>query len=67
MMLCPFCGSDQLRVSRFRSHDLKYLFRMRYPVRCHQCMGRMHPGVYRVLLLCLSQRGRRRYVSLGAG
>jgi 4-hydroxy-3-methylbut-2-en-1-yl diphosphate synthase IspG/GcpE len=33
MMLCPFCGSDQLRISRFRARDFKYLFRMRYPVR----------------------------------
>ncbi|WP_213807074.1 hypothetical protein [Granulicella sp. dw_53] len=37
---CKFCRSQGFRRSTLRMEDLKYLFLMRYPVRCLRCSKR---------------------------
>ena len=39
-LLCRFCGSTDLRLSRFRSGDFSHLFSLLYPTRCRACRNR---------------------------
>ncbi len=45
-LLCPLCGSDNVKASRWRSSDLGLLLLLRRPVRCHECSERFYASVF---------------------
>lgn len=45
-LLCPFCGSENLKRSRWRSSDLPFILLLRRPVRCHECTERFYTSVF---------------------
>jgi predicted RNA-binding Zn-ribbon protein involved in translation (DUF1610 family) len=45
-MICPRCGSNEIRSSRQRSTDLLYALFFHRPVRCRSCLQRMHVSLF---------------------
>ena len=50
-MNCHWCGSANMRSSRFRLPDLPRLLRFQYPVRCHACHERNFTNLISALRL----------------
>jgi hypothetical protein len=48
-MKCDWCGSIDLRASRFRLRDLPRLLIFQYPARCRSCHRRSFHGFFSVL------------------
>ena len=48
---CHWCGSTNMRSSRFRLPDLPRLLRFQYPVRCHACHERTFANLISALRL----------------
>ena len=48
-MKCDWCGSIDLRASRFRQRDIPRLFLFQYPVRCRACHQRSFHSLLSVL------------------
>jgi hypothetical protein len=44
-MLCSYCGSTELRLSRFRRGDLVKLVFLKRPVRCRLCSKRTYANL----------------------
>src|SRR5450631_3416886 len=45
---CKFCGSTDLRISRFRMKDAAHLIVLQYPMRCRVCRDRAYQPVLQV-------------------
>ena len=45
-MECVYCGSADMRVSRFHMSDLPTLLVLKRPYRCRSCNGRMYLSVF---------------------
>ncbi len=45
-LLCPLCGSEHVKRSRWRSSDLPFLLLLRRAVRCHECSERFYASVF---------------------
>ncbi len=45
-LLCPLCGSENVKRSRWRNSDLRFLLLLRRPVRCHECSERFYASVF---------------------
>jgi len=45
---CSSCGSNDLRVSRFRLKDLAHLLILHYPMRCWVCRQRDYVPILRM-------------------
>jgi len=64
-MRCDWCGSTNLRTSRFRMPDLFRLICLQYPVRCHGCHQRSFASLFSVWKLPIGPKAHRSETSLG--
>jgi hypothetical protein len=62
---CRACGSENLRLSRFRVDDVAPLLRFHYPVRCRNCNHRSFFALPSVLIVGIASRVRRRHAISG--
>jgi DNA-directed RNA polymerase subunit RPC12/RpoP len=64
-MLCDYCGSSRVKVSRFRIIDLVPLLIVRYPLRCHHCSHRMFVFIPVAWRIYRAERLRQRLAKRG--
>jgi hypothetical protein len=55
-MHCLWCGTGDLKASRFRSEDTIQLLAMQYPVRCLECMKRDYRNLFGFLAYLASRK-----------
>jgi hypothetical protein len=64
-MKCLWCGTENVRVSRFQLQDLIRLPALQYPMRCRDCLKREYRSVFLILASSLAGRAGRGQVASG--
>jgi hypothetical protein len=59
-MQCQWCGSNEIRESKFRLSDVYQVLLLKYPVRCRSCDGRGFDNLFAVLKLRAESKARRK-------